>query len=212
MAALSGFDTSSSLGTLNPQKTPTILQRTRENGSLQVVLFDISNLFYGNRVLPGSFTITDSSLSNSCGKVGITLKDDGYGSLYRADSVDGNYATNNSVGNIFYDNGVVLIKNPSLYFFGETGFSCSFKGDRNIHVQKMDLYANPLELVSSSNPGWSPTLGASNTADSFDNQYVYITDIYIHDSDLNVIARTKLAQPVQKRTGDKLKFVTKFDW
>ena len=211
IAALSGFDSTSSLGTLNPQRTPTILQRTQENGSLQVVIFDISNLFYGNKIAPNTFTITDTNVSNSYGKVGITLKDDGFGSLYRADC-SGSQALYNSVGNIFYDNGIVLIKNPSLYWFGENGFECSFQGERNIHVMKADLYANPLELVSSSNPSWNRDLEATDFASDFDKRYVYITDLYLHDDNLNVIAKTKMAQPVLKRSGDKLKFSIKLDF
>lgn len=211
IAALSGFDVTSSLGTLNPQRTPTILQRTQENGSLQVVIFDISNLFYGNKIAPSTFTITDTNVSNSYGKVGITLKDDGFGSLYRADC-SGSQALYNSVGNIFYDNGIVLIKNPSLYWFGQNGFECSFQGERNIHVMKADLYANPLELVSSSNPSWNRDLEATDFASDYDKRYVYITDLYLHDDNLNVIAKTKMAQPVLKRSGDKLKFTVKMDF
>lgn len=211
IAALSGFDATSSLGTLNPQRTPTILQRTQENSSLQVVIFDISNLFYGNKIAPNTFTITDTNVSNSYGKVAITLKDDGFGSLYRADC-SGPQAQYNSVGNIFYDNGIVLIKNPSLYWFGENEFECSFQGERNIHVMKADLYANPLELVSSSNPSWNRDLEASDNASDFDKRYVYITDLYLHDDNLNVIAKTKMAQPVLKRSGDRLKFSIKIDF
>ena len=211
IAALSGFDVTSSLGTLNPQRTPTILQRTQENNSLQVVIFDISNLFYGNKIAPSTFTITDTNVSNSYGKIGITLKDDGFGSLYRADC-SGSQAQYNSVGNIFYDNGIVLIKNPSLYWFGQNGFECTFQGERNIHVMKADLYANPLELVSSSNPSWNRDLEATDFASDFDKRYVYITDLYLHDENLNVIAKTKLAQPVLKRSGDKLKFSIKIDF
>jgi hypothetical protein len=209
--SLSGYTSTSSFGTLNPQRAPTILQRTRENNSLQVVLFDVSSLFYGDKISPGTLTLTDNNVANSYGKVGITLKDDGAGNLYRANS-DGTLAVNNSVGNVFYDHGLVLIKNPSLYFFGENEFSCSFKGERNIHVQKMDLYANALELVSSSNPSWSPSLQASNNIDDYDKRYVYITDLYIHDDNLNVIAKTKLAQPLLKSSGDKFKFTIKYDY
>jgi hypothetical protein len=209
--ALSGYNSTSSFGTLNPQRVPAILQRTRENGSLQVVIFDISSLFYGNKIAPGTFTITDNNVANSYGKVDITLKDDGFGSLYRADC-SGSQAQYNSVGNIFYDNGLVLIKNPSLYWFGENGFECTFQGERNIHVMKADLYANPLELVSSSNPSWNRDLEATDFASDFDKRYVYITDLYLHDENLNIVAKTKMAQPVLKRSGDKLKFTIKIDF
>jgi hypothetical protein len=210
--ALCGLNATKSIGELDQQRVPSILQQTRENGSLQVTMFDISTLFYGNKIKPTSFTITDSDLSNSGGKVGITLKDDGYGSLYRADSLGGTLAVNNSVGNIFYDNGLVLIKNPSLYFFGKNGFSCTFEGERNVHVLKMDLYANPLELVSSSNPSWSTALEASDLIGDYDKRYVYITDLYIHDDNLNIIAKSKLASPILKRTGERLVFSVKIDF
>lgn len=209
--SLSGYNSTSSFGTLNPQRAPTILQRTRENGSLQVVVFDISSLFYGDKISPGSLTLTDNNVAYGYGKVKITLKDDGSGNLYRANS-DGTLAVNNSVGNVFYDHGLVLIKNPSLYWFGENEFSCSFKGERSIHVQKMDLYANPLELVSSSNPSWEPSLKASNNIDEFDKRYVYITDIFLHDENLNVVMKTKLAQPLLKSSGDRYKMTIKMDF
>lgn len=206
IAALSGFDLSSSLGTLSPQRSPTILQRTRENGSLQVVLFDISSLFYGDRIKPGTLRLTDTTISGSGGKVGITLVDDGYGSLYRSSSLSVP-AVGNCVGNVFYDHGMVLLEHPSLYWFGESGFECSFKGERNIHVQKFEMYANTLELVSSSNPTWKD----SNLEDPT-QRAVFITDLYVHDDNLNVIMRTKVATPVLKSASDKLKFVTKLDY
>jgi hypothetical protein len=77
---------------------------------------------------------------------------------------------------------------------------------------KADLYANPLELVSSSNPSWNRDLEATDFASDFDKRYVYITDLYLHDDNLNVIAKTKMAQPVLKRSGDKLKFTVKMDF
>lgn len=212
IAALAGFTATSSFGTLAQQRTPAILQRVQENGSLQVCMFNISNLFYGNRISPGTFSITDGNISGSGGKLSMTLKDDGYGSLYRADAT-GSWAVGNSVGNIFYDNGLVLIKSPHLYFFGKDGFTCTFKGDRNVHTMKAELYANPLELVSSSNPGWSPGLEASDDPlVNLDNRYVYITDIYVHDENLNVIMKTKIRQPILKRASDKLKFNLAMDW
>jgi hypothetical protein len=64
----------------------TIFQRLKDPSSDQVTFFDISNLYYGSRILPGSFEITDSSLTGSSGAISITLKDDGLGNIYRADA------------------------------------------------------------------------------------------------------------------------------
>lgn len=206
IGSLSGLNMTSSFGELSYQRTPTILQRTMDNGSLQVVMFDISNLFYGDRILPGHFSITDNNLSCSSGKISMTLKDDGFGSLYRADW-SGSFAKGCSVGNVFYEHGVVLIKHPSLYHFGKNGFETRFRGERNIHTVKYNMYANPLQLISSSNTSWSPDLAVDNNPGmNLDERYVYITDVYIHDENLNVVARTKFSQCCLKRASDKLKF------
>jgi hypothetical protein len=113
----------------------TIFQRLLDPSSNQVTFFNISNLYYGRKILPGSFTIKDSSMSGSHGSVSITLKDDGFGNLYRADSFT-DLATQNSVGNIFYDEGIILVKNPHLYFFGKDQIDISFKGIRPVYSTK----------------------------------------------------------------------------
>jgi hypothetical protein len=200
---------SSSLGRA-PGVVPTILQRTRENSSNQVALFDISQLFYGNNINPGSLTLSDYSLSGSSGKVAITLKDDGRGNVYRCNT-SSSVATWNNVGNIFYNEGIILLKNPALYFFGADNFTLDFKGQQNIHIMSIACTAAPLMETSSSNPTYIP-VSASTLASDQDKKYVYITDVYIHDDNLNVIAKTQLAQPVVKRTGEKLVFKFKMNF
>lgn len=210
--SLSGLDVTSSFGVLSQQRTPTILQRTMDNGSLQVVLFDISNLFYGDRILPGHFSLTDNSLSCSSGQISMTLVDDGFGSLYRSDW-SGSLAKGCSVGNVFYEHGIVMLKHPSLYHFGKTGFDVRFRGERNVYTVKMNMYANPLQLISSSNSSWNDTLQVDDNPEmNLDERYVYITDLYVHDENLNVIAKSRTSQPVLKRASDKLKFRVGVDW
>ena len=190
-----------------------IYQRTKDDSSNQVTFFDISNIFYGNRILPKSFVLKDSSLSGSGGRVSITLKDDGYGNIYRADSLSP-HATRNSVGSIFYDEGIVVIKSPHLYFFGKDGYEMSFRGEQKIHSLKYEVLAPPGLLNSSSNPTYAPlkeTIKASG--DPIDNDlFVYISNINFHDENLNVIAKATLAQPALKREGEKILFKVGFDF
>ena len=189
-----------------PGYMPTILQRTQDNSSNQVVMFDISNLYYGNTIKPGTLVIRDDSL----GYGRMTLKDDGLGNLYRGDT-SGSQATWNSVGNVFYNEGLVLIKSPYLYFFGDKQFSVSFQGEQNIHVLKFSITARPFQQISSSNPSYLP-VDASDMANDADKSFTYITGINLHDDNLNVIAKTSLAQPVVCRSGDKLNFKVKMDF
>lgn len=193
-----------------PGDTFAVLQRTRDNTSNQVVFFDISNLYYGDNIKPGTFILQDVSLSGSQGKIRLTLKDDGVGNLYRADTT-GSHATWASVGNIFYNEGIAIIKDPSLFFFGENQFSVEFSGDRNIHVQRYNLVARPYEHASSSNPSYIP-VSASNMANDDDQKFVYVTGVNIHDDNLNVIMKTTLSQPMQLRSGEQMMFKVKMDF
>jgi hypothetical protein len=186
------------------------LIRTKDSSSNQVTMFDISNLYYGLNILPGSFTITDNSLSGSAGSIKITIKDDGHGTLYRSDSATTN-CTWNAIGTIFYNEGIVLIKNPHLYFFGKDGFEMSFKGEQNIHVLRFDIVAPSNHLNSSSNPAFIDA-PATLRPNEYDSKFVYITGINFHDDNLNVIMKTQLAQPIMKRHSDKIAFKVKYDF
>lgn len=183
---------------------------TQDTSSNQVTFFDISNLFYGTRILPGSFTLTDSAMTGSGGAVSITIKDDGQGTLYRADSLTP-HCKWNSVGTIFYNEGIIAIKSPHLYFFGKDQFEMSFKGEQNIHVLRIEALAPMNHLNSSSNPTYQQ-LPSSLSANEPDPNYVYITGINFHDDNLNVIMKTQLAQPIMKKYSDKIMFKVKYDF
>jgi hypothetical protein len=150
-------------------------------------------------------TIIDSFVYSSDNKISITLKDDGRGNLYRANGLSEN-STWNSVGNVFYNEGIVVIKHPSLLWFGESQFRMTFKGNTSVYTMTIDCYANALEQTESANASWNKELKASNLANDTDTQYTLISEVLIHDDNLNVIARANLAQPVLKRTGDSFLF------
>lgn len=191
----------------------TIYQRTLDPSSNQATFFNISNLYYGKRILPGSFELKDSSLSGSHGSVTITLRDDSMGNLYRADSLTA-HATQNSVGNIFYDEGVVVVKSPHLYFFGKNEYELSFKGVQNVYSTKYEIVAAAGLLNSSSNASYvenADKLKASGDPLDTDT-FVYISGLNFHDENMNVVAKARLAQPIIKREGDKILFKVAFDW
>lgn len=193
-----------------PGDSLAVLHRTKDPSSNQVVFFDVSNLFYGNRIKPGSLTLSDTAISYSGGALGITIKDDGEGNLYRANA-SGSHATWNSVGNVFYDEGIIVLKHPNLYFFGETEFTVQLSGENNLHILTINAFARALREVTSSNPSYQP-FTISDLAHDTDSKAVWITGINIHDDNLNIIARTNLAQPILKRSGDKMLFKVKLDF
>lgn len=187
----------------------TVFQRTRDASSNQVTFFNISNLYYGLRILPGSLTLRDASLSGSGGAFGVTLRDNGMGTLYRADCASS--ASNwNSVGTVFYDEGIIVIKSPHLYFFGADGYELEFKGEQNVHVMTVNVVAPANQLNSSSNPNYV-RVPPSQYPNDPEKEFVYITGINFHDDNLNVIMKTQLAQPIVKRPGDRLLFRVRCD-
>ena len=198
-------------GTLSPVgPILTIFQRTRDPSSNEISMFDISNLFYGNRILPESFHLYDNNLSGSGGKIRMTLKDNGKGGLYRADSLT-KHAKWANVGTILYNEGIVVIKNPSLSYFGKREFETQFKGEHNAHILTINMPAGTGLINSSSNPVYQ-AVSASFDANEYDPKFVYITGFNLHDDNLNVIMRGNLAQPVKKRQTDEMVIKFKMDF
>lgn len=188
----------------------TIFQRLRDPSSDQITFFDISNLYYGKRILPGSLTLIDSNMTGSGGPVKVTLKDDGFGGLYRADALTAPAKWNN-VGNIYYSEGIIVIKSPHLYFFGADQFEIDFRGDQSLHVLKVHAMAPANMMNSSSNPSFKQ-VAPSGYANDADSQFVYISNIQLHDDNLNVVVKSQLAQPIVKRVGDRITFRVKVDF
>jgi hypothetical protein len=188
----------------------TVLQRTGDNSCNQVVFFDVSNLYYGLQIEPGTVVLRDTNTTGSLGKMELTLIDDGEGNIYRSNT-SGSSPDWASVGNVFYNEGIILLKHPSLFFFGTDNFELSFKGKQNTHILTYNLFKRPLMTVSSSNPNYLP-VSASTDANDTDKRFVYITGINLHDDNLNVITRTSLAQPIVARTGDKFLFKVRMDF
>ena len=78
-------------------------------------LFQISQYYYGDRIKPGTFELVDKSSGQN-----ITIKDDGYGNLYPVNntishSTNSPSSSDNYLGNIFYDYGIVVISETGSY-------------------------------------------------------------------------------------------------
>ena len=193
-----------------PGAVLTILQRTRDPSSNEVVFFDVSNLFYGTQIKEGTFTINDPAITGSGGRVSMTFKDDGRGNLFRADCT-GSHATWASVGNIIYEEGLANILTPTIPYFGKESFNLSMRGKQNVHVLEVLVPCETQMVNSSSNPQFKklkPSDYASDSSDSF----VYITGLNLHDNNLNIIAKAVLAQPLVKSESDQFMFRVKLDF
>lgn len=202
----------------------TVYQRTQDASSNEVTIFDISNLFYGFQISPGTLTITEPDLvlsslvgsqvlshtSSYVGPIKMTLADNGIGNVYRADCLTPQ-ATWNNVGAVYYGEGELVLKSPHVFFFGQNQYALGLKGEQHVHVMKIDAFAPNNQLNSSSNPAYQQVPPTGYPNDPEDN-FVYISGINFHDADMNVVMKTSLAQPIAKRPGDRILFKVKYDW
>ena len=167
-------------------------------------------MFYGDRILPRSLIIRDNNPRYLDGEFRLTMRDDGKGSLYRADA-ESKHAEWSNVGNVLYEEGLIVIKSPALRFFGQLGYTIEFRGERNVYVLEIAVPLEKSELNVSSNPSYResrPTSNANETAERF----VYATSVNLHDDNLNVIARANLSQAVIKRDNDRMVIKLRMDF
>jgi hypothetical protein len=194
--------------TSNNSTSTFTLTATQDISLVAPLVITIPTPYYGTRIVPGTFTLSDTNVEGS-GGMHLTLRDDGIGNLYRNDATTP--AAWNRVGAIFYDHGIVCILNPHISRFGKTGYSMNFRGETRKSVASYTVIAGSGQFNMSKNPTYKafpPTQQVSEPADSF----VYITGINLHDENLNVIMRGKLAQPVKKRDYDELAFRLRYDF
>ena len=178
-----------------------VTSRIRKTYSSEMTVFDISNLYYGNRIAPGSFEIFDNSVTGSGGIVKIKLKDNENGSLYRADCLTA-HATWNNVGDIYYDEGLILIKSPHMSYYCKDRTEISLTGEQNLHTLIMNVPVEMGLVNSSSNPTFKSIPPSDNINDS-DKEAVYISGVNIHDNNFNIIMKAHFAQPIIKSDDDE---------
>jgi hypothetical protein len=193
-----------------PGSILTVLRRTGDPSSNEIVIFDISNMFYGDRIEPGSLILKDKNIIYFDNEFNFTIKDDGKGNLYRADA-DGKLAFWNSIGNVLYEEGLIIIKSPFLRLFGKQNFNIEFRGDRNVYVLEVSIPLERNELNLSNNPTYKDLKPTNNFNESAD-RFFYITGVNLHNSNLNVIARANLAQPIIKRDNDRYVIKLRMDF
>lgn len=188
----------------------TIYNRTKDPSSNEVAFFDASNLFYGNKIDPGSYTLVDPAITGSAGRVKITLKDNHRGNLYRCDAT-GSHATWATVGTLMYEEGLAVVKTPVIPRFGRDRFEVGLTGQQNIHNLRMSVPAEEGNLDLSTNPTFKSLAPSGLTADSL-SDFTYITNVNFLDENLNVILKSHFSQAIVKRVDDRFVVRIKLDF
>lgn len=188
-----------------------IFNITKDRSENYSVIFDISSQLFRRKIERETLEIKDVDLQGSGGSLQVTLKDNGLGCLYRADCLT-KQATWNFVGHCLYGEGLITLLHPGLENFGKSNFGINFKCATSLNVMELNLPAHAGKTNLSRNLSYNEDLRLDDSAFNSDEKFVYITDIHLHDHDLNILATAKLAKPFPKKSLDNVLFRLKMDF
>lgn len=180
-------------------------------GSVYVVT--VTQDLYGDRIVPGTFSVVVNSTSSY---------DDGVGNLIVSSS-----GTGSIVGRIFYDKGIALLKPLSSFVLSVTkdGFKITsgstiginFTSSLLIYEHSIRVKIQPNEfLYPWSNPTAEDIPMSGSTSPNIDLMHTktilpYITTVGLYNKDNEVLAVAKVSNPIQRTTDMPQTFVIKFD-
>jgi hypothetical protein len=176
-------------------------------------VINIPEIYYDREILSGSFTASDYVGG------GRRLYDDGRGGIYSGSM------TGTLVGNIFYSEGLVVLKKSNLTNFGlesaqpgNNKWLMSFKGTHKIPVKIFRCRAPAGELNCSTNPTFYTV--DNNLSSSTRNEKkvlplnntTYITKVGLYDDDYKLVGVITLAHPIRKDENQDILIRAKLDF
>lgn len=194
----------------------------------RALVVDVPSAFYGRRIVPGSVRMTCRAFEG----FGLvrTLVDDGRGGLYLSGSVCSSslaareeYAGVgwNKVGNVFYGEGLVVVRDPALLDFGRTDgaplaqestLSLSFRGDSRVPVKTLMCRIDHGEFNCTNNRTFLTTGSAGERLRRHPSGSIRATTVGIYNSDRELVAVARLADPVRIRARDRLNLRLRIDF
>ena len=187
-------------------------------------ILSIPQKYFGEKIKQGSFKLTDNSTSKE-----VVIQDDGFGNLFAigASITQSNTSissSDNYVGNIFYNNGVVVITETGSFSSSinytdvtRTNYKVEFQSTQTIFVQEYTLKINPNEFNATNNPtaavfvSGSKLLSANLTGS---NWSPHMTTIRFYDDtdDFYPVMIARYPQPIKMRDDMTLIFKIRQDF
>ena len=178
--------------------------------SLFSQIIDISTQYYNKKIIKGTINLKDENILGTNG-ISLNISDNKKGFLFRNDCqtkvADWNY-----LGHVFYKDGICLIHHTSLYSFGKSDFSLEFTTEGNMYVHETNIPISKGKLNVSNNTTYNKDFRLDESAFNSDEPFVFITDVNIHDENLNIVAKAKMAHPIPKKNTDNLLIRLKMDY
>ena len=178
--------------------------------SLFSQIIDISTQYYNKKIKKGTINLKDTKIFGT-NNIEIKISDNSKGHLFRNDCLT-KVADWNYIGHTFYKEGILAIHHPSLYTFGKNDFDIDFVCEGSMFVHETNIPIRQGMLNVSNNPTYNRDLRLDESAFNSDEPFVYITDINIHDENLNIVAKAKMAHPIPKKNTDNLLIRLKMDY
>lgn len=181
--------------------------------SASVYVVNITQNVFGEKVLPGSFSIVvGTSQSYDDGKGNLIVSSSGTGSI---------------VGRIFYDKGVALFKptssisgggltNNGLYIINGTSVTVNFSSSVLFYENTYKIKLAPTDfLVALHNPSVTTQLSASTQTPlklmTSQSMLPYVTTIGLYNKENELLMVAKPSVPVQRTKDVTQTFIVRFD-
>jgi len=177
---------------------------------------------FGDKIQPGSFTLTDSSTATT-----IKIVDDLNGNLYAPSAPSSSNpnlslsSSANYVGNIFYELGVFTIVETGSYD-GTNNYSdvtsgnytLNYKGVHGITTYEYVCTALPNELNQTQNITIFKPNGAGSLKDHLTGSAfpTYITEVGLFDDNEDLIGIAKISKPIPKSRKIPMRFYVRMDY
>lgn len=216
----------------NPDFRATVAAARQDISVPHWLVINVPSLMHGRQIATGSVSLTCRAFSSGTTGIVRTLVDDGYGGLYISGSICSSSLADkesykgvdfNRVGNVFYGEGLIVIKDPALLDFGWS--------------QGETVHPNDILQVSMRGTSWIPTkvlscrmpAGAYNASQNptfarlqddgkrhlvrdEGGPVTYATTVGLYDSKKRLVAVARLVQPLRKRERDKPTVRLRFDF
>lgn len=129
-------------------------------------------------------------------------------------SDSGSMLQTNKVGNVFYDQGMIVYSPYQNELVSESfskDFTLSYKSSLDIEQSKYYINIPMNDFNTSTNPSLYDSNGSLLSFATGSDFTPYITTIGLYDSNYNLVAVAKLGTPVPKRNDIDLNFEVRFD-
>jgi hypothetical protein len=216
----------------NPDFKATVAWARQDSSLPHMMVVNVPSLMHGRQIATGSLVMTCRAFSSGTTAIVRTLVDDGYGGLYISGSVSSSSLADkesykgvdfNRVGNVFYGEGLVVIKDPALLDFGSSQgesvhpndiLQISLKGTSWIPTKAISCRMPAGQYNASQNPTFARLEddGRSHLVRDEEGPTTYATTVGLYDSKKRLVAVARLVQPLRKRERDKPTVRLRFDF